>query len=371
MPRVLFIDDDNLVLESLERLLFKQRDQWDMLFEQSPVVAWERLRGEPIDAVVADMRMPELDGLELLARIKADPRTADVPVIFLTGEGDRRLKQEAFEQGAADFLAKPVDAAELRARLRSALRLKAAQDELRGQNERLAELVDERTTQLEQSRLDLIWRLAKAAEYRDEETGNHVVRVGCYAREIAATLGLPAADIETLYITAPLHDIGKIGIPDAILLKPGKLDPAEWEIMKSHCAIGARILREESKAMAAYLAWREEGPSAPRGMADPVIEMATEVVLAHHERWDGSGYPNGLAGQAIPLVGRIVAICDVFDALTSTRPYKRAFTEEKSVAILESGVGSHFDPEVYRAFRACFDSIRAVRAELSDSPVLA
>lgn len=363
--RVLFVDDEAIVLESLSRLLFRQRAEWDMVFEQRSAAAWERLQEEPFDALVVDVRMPEMDGLELLRRMKSRPETRDVPVIFLTGEGERRIKQEAFDGGASDFLAKPVDAAELQARLRGTLRLKAAQDELKGQNERLAELVSQRTAQLHESRLDLIWRLAKAAEYRDEETGNHVVRVGCYAREIGMALGLPSADVETLYITAPLHDIGKIGIPDQILLKPGKLDPAEWEIMKSHCAIGARILREDSKAMAAYFAWRNR-EAAQRAEPDPIIEMATDIVLTHHEKWDGSGYPNGLSGERIPLVGRIVAICDVFDALTSARPYKPPFPEAKALGIINEGIGRHFDPAVYDAFIQRLDVIRAVRAELSD-----
>ena len=365
--RIVFVDDEQHVLDSLERTLRDRRHIWTMKFANSPRAALELLAQGGIQLVVSDVRMPGMDGLDLLAQIKGNPQTSDVAVVMLTGQEDRALKCRALDLGATDLLNKPIETADLVARIRNVLQLQHCQAELKQQNLVLESKVQERTAALAQSRLEIIWRLAKAAEYRDEDTGHHVLRVGCYSRVIAERLGLDRAFVETIFLTAPLHDIGKIGIPDAILLKPGKLTDEEWLVMKQHCAIGARILREQSKGMTLFQQWKGIEKPAPQ-IVDPLMDMACTIALSHHEKWDGSGYPHALAGEQIPLPGRIVALADVFDALVSQRPYKPAFPEEKALQILRDGAGKHFDPEVLLAFEASLDQIRAIRDDLSDHP---
>jgi putative two-component system response regulator len=362
--RLLFVDDEPNVLASLARLLRAQSEHWDMQFVDCPRRAWSILEHDPGDVVVTDMRMPGMTGLELLERMQSTPATKDVPVVVLTGDGDRHLRRVAIEAGATDLLNKPVDPDDLVARVRSALRLKAHQDDLKTQNERLEIKVRQRTADLAQSRLNVIRRLAKASEYRDEDTGQHVLRVGGYCRAIARALRLEEATTESIFLTAPLHDVGKIGIPDAILLKAGKLTAEEWEIMKQHCVIGAKILREDIELLPASF---RDGGLSDQGQSDALLLMAAEIALNHHEKWDGSGYPAGLAGSRIPLEARIVSISDVFDALVSHRPYKAAFSEDKALEILAAGAGKHFDPDIYAAFVASLDEIRAIRREFSDA----
>jgi putative two-component system response regulator len=218
------------------------------------------------------------------------------------------------------------------------------------------------------ARLDIIWRLGKVAEHRDDATGNHVIRVGCMSRVIAEMLGKDRDFVETLFLAAPLHDIGKIGIPDAVLLKRGPLSPGEWEVMKRHCQIGARILRDDGIAKTAFWEWRD--PSAAMDDPDqknPFLEMAASIALAHHERWDASGYPRGLAGEEIPPEARIVAISDVFDAVCSRRPYKEAYDEDRALEIIRDGEGTHFDPDVLAAFLDSLPEIRSIRERFADT----
>jgi putative two-component system response regulator len=265
------------------------------------------------------------------------------------------------------LLNKPVDPQDLVARLQSVLRLKAYQDELKNQNKILEHKVEQRTLELSDSRLDIIWRLGKAAEFRDEETGNHVVRVGCYSRAIGEAMGLPHDFIEMLLLASPLHDIGKIGIPDRLLLKRGALTAEEWDVMKQHCAIGAEILRQNPQSMKVFQRWRREPSKIGQAQCDdPLLTIAASIALTHHERWDGTGYPDGLMGEAIPLESRVVALSDVYDALCSERPYKPAYSETEAREVLSSGVGQHFDPAVHAAFERSFDEFRSIRAELPD-----
>ena len=253
------------------------------------------------------------------------------------------------------------------ARLRSVLHLKACQDELKCQNELLEQKVRERTRQLEASRLDIIWRLGKAAEFRDEDTGNHILRVGYFSRAIAEALGVERDFVDRLFLAAALHDIGKLGVPDSILLKPGKLTEDEWRIMRQHCEIGAAILQQHSNMGRAFQErGSQESSTLCESPENPILEMAATIALTHHEKWNGDGYPRGLAEEEIPLAGRIVAISDVYDALTSERPYKPAFSEEKALAIIREGVGQHFDPEVCAAFALSIETIVAIRNEFSD-----
>jgi len=273
-------------------------------------------------------------------------------VIMVTGLTDEEAREAALEAGADDFLSKPVDRTELRTRVRSHLKVKAFNDHMLNYQKELENEVASRTEQLRQAleqnkraSLETIHRLSRAAEYKDEDTGAHIVRMSHYSAAIAEKMGLKEKAVESILYAAPLHDIGKIGIPDRILLKPGKLDPDEWEIMKQHAAIGAGILKNSDS---------------------PEIRLAEVIASTHHEKWDGSGYPQGLAGDRIPLAGRIVAIADVFDALTSKRPYKPAFTSDKAFGIILEGQGRHFDPKVVDAFFALQDRMVAIRETYLD-----
>ena len=365
--RVLFVDDEQRVLDALCRMLRGQRGVWDIVCTTDSSEAWQQLQDESFHAVVSDIGMPGMSGLELLQRIKQSDRLQGVPVVMLTGLDSRALKRQALDMGAADLLSKPVDPEDLVARLRSVLRLKAYQDELAAANVVLEHRVQQRTADLYRSRMDVIWRLAKAAEHRDNETGNHVIRVGCMSRIIAETLGMDRDFVETLFVAAPLHDIGKIGIPDSILTKPGPLNQEEWEAMQQHCRIGARIIQDDTQAETAFEQWMGRSHGIRGTVADnPILQTAANIALVHHEKWDGSGYPQRLAGEAIPIEGRIVAVADVFDALTSHRPYKAPYSEAAALRIMEDTARSHFDPCVYAAFQKALPAIRNVRHRFAD-----
>ena len=373
MPnRILFVDDEARVLGGLKRVLHSTHDKWDMHFVQSAQEALAALGQSSFDVVVTDILMPGMDGLALLLALAKSERTRDIPLIVLTGVGERDIKRRALALGATDLLNKPVDPEELVARLSSALRLKARQDELKALNDSLERKVRERTADLELSQQDIIWRLAKVAENRDEQTGYHVLRVACYSEAIAEELGMPRDNIETLFLASSLHDVGKIALPDRILLKPGNLTREERDIMEQHCMIGAAILEQRPKGMKPYLLWRIMRPKA-KHVAPPrnlILEMAATIARTHHERWDGSGYPYGLKGEAIPLEGRIVALGDVYDALTSSRPYKPAYSEDKSLTVMRSEVGRHFDPRIYAAFEKQMDLFRTIQSVAAEEETI-
>lgn len=362
-PQIVLVDDDRRVLESLQRTL-RPHSQWQVRTFECPREALAYLQAEGADTIISDLRMPFIDGLQLLGLLQQSPQTRDIPFVILTGQSDSDLRRKALELGATDLLNKPADPEDVVARIRSALRLKSYQDELKHQNEVLEERVRVRTAELAESRLEVIWRLAKAAEFRDEDTGNHVMRVASYCRAIAEKLGCERDFVERLFLTSPLHDIGKIAVPDSILLKPGKLTDVEWVVMRSHAELGAKILQDDSKARQIFHQFDGQENSASR--RDPLIEMAANIARTHHEKWDGSGYPRGLAGEEIPLEARIVAVADVYDALTSARPYKQPMSPEKSMSIIHEGAGKHFDPTVVTAFDACFDEIRSIQVRLAD-----
>lgn len=367
MPRVLMVDDEPRVLAGFRRALLGRGLECELREAGNGREALEVLRREPIDVVLSDVQMPGMDGLELLQAIRAESAWETVQVVIVTGLDARDQKARAIELGASDLLTKPVSTAELQARLRNALQLKAYQDDLHARNAVLEEEVRRRTTEIAASRAEVVFRLAKAAELRDEETGLHVVRVGCYCRTIAQTLDLGAAFCDNIFLAGPLHDVGKIGIPDEILLKPGKLDPGEWTVMRRHTQIGAAILSREPGAFEALLS----SSGGLRSLVEPrpenpVLAMAADIAMAHHERWDGDGYPRGLAGNDIPLAARICAVADVYDALGSVRPYKPAYPEEQVLAIMADGRGSQFDPEVYDAFGDCLPELQALRRRFVD-----
>ncbi len=366
-PRVLFVDDDPHVLAGLERMLRRQRGIWEMAFVGSANEALAQIEENPPDAVVLDVRLADADGLDVLRRLRSDQATAEIPIVLLTGYYEDDLKRRALDLGATDLLSKPVQADELLARIRSVLRLKAQQDRLKQLNAELRRLVRERTAALERSRYDIIWRLAKASEYRDEETGNHVVRVACYCQSVAEALGLSDEPTELLFLTSPLHDIGKIGIPDQILLKPAPLDDRERQVMEQHCAIGAEILLEPPKGIIPYLSWRRVSFSPEESAREnPILTTAATIALCHHERWDGTGYPRGLAGEAIPLEARITGLADVYDALRSRRPYKPAFPEEKAARIIAEEGPAHFGPDLAAIFPKVRSAFATIRDQFDD-----
>jgi putative two-component system response regulator len=317
--------------------------------------------------VLIDIMMPYVSGLEILQKVRDDERLAHIPVIVLTASDNEQTKMEALKLGAAEFLSKPVNASELIVRVRNALLLKMQHDRLKNHALELENQVRRRTAELAASRLELIHCLARAAEFRDNETGHHVVRVGRYAEIIARQLGLNEEFVELIGHAAPLHDMGKVGIPDSVLLKPGKLLPDEVEIMRKHSVFGKRTFEpmtdEEYQTFKSHTFMGEKIMDV---QTSPIITVAAAIALTHHEKWDGTGYPHGLKGEEIPLVGRITAVADVFDALSSKRPYKPAFELERCFTIMNEGRGTHFDPNVLDAFMASREAVAQVYLELAD-----
>ncbi len=297
------------------------------------------------DLVIVDYMMPELDGIEFVRRFRTCPGRADIPVLMVTANDQIEVRHQALDAGANDFLTKPIDKAEFLARTRNMLSLRRSQRKLEDRAVWLAEEVKKATEEILARERETIVRLSRAADSRDPETGAHILRMSHYSKLIAAQLGLSEEDQEMLLEAAPMHDIGKVGIPDYILLKPGRLDVAEFEIMKRHAIKGYEILS---------------------GSQSTMLQAAAEIALAHHEKYDGSGYPKGLIGEAIPLFARICAVGDVFDALTSERPYKKAWEDEHAIELLREGAGSHFDPACVEAFLTDWDGVLAIRERFKD-----
>jgi len=353
-PVVLLVDDDRSFLSMVCSTLQPYQESWRLSVHSDPEEAWKQIFASHVDAVISDLSMPRLSGFDLLRRIRGHASTHDIPVTILTGTADGDVKHDALDLGATDLLAKPFHTAELLARLRSMLRLKEMQDAAKRRSEELEELVASREKELNQSRREVIWKLAKAAEFRDEKTGDHVVRVARMSARIARELGLSSQKVDAIEMAAPLHDIGKIGIPDSILLKPGSLTSDERDVMRRHCDMGFRILSESG-----------QGENRPqfflpfsRALAgDDVMKTAQEIALSHHEWWDGTGYPRGLSGTEIPLTARIVAVADVYDALRSVRPYKEALSPDEALQEIRWRRGRQFDPQVVDAFLRCHEPL--------------
>lgn len=295
--------------------------------------------GEPPDMILLDIMMPGMDGFEVCQQLKADLSTRHIPIIFITAKIGSEDEIRGLELGAVDYITKPISPPIVQARVH-------AQLALYDQNRILDIKVREQTAQLHETRLAIIRRLGRAAEYKDNETGLHVIRMSHYAAIIGSAIGMDERNVELLLNAAPMHDVGKIGIPDSILQKPGKLTPEEWEVMRNHAQIGADIIGDAS--------------------GSELLEMARVVALTHHEKWDGSGYPNGLAGEQIPQVGRIVAIADVFDALTSVRPYKPAWSVERALELFRDSQGSHFDPDLVSLFFEAMPEILTIRSRYAE-----
>jgi putative two-component system response regulator len=312
--------------------------------------------------------MPYLSGLDILAALRRNEQYEDLPVIILTAASDQQTKLEALRLGATDFLQKPVEAAELQARMRNVLAIKAHQDRLKQHAWELETEVARRSAELAEAHREVVQCLATVGEYRDTETGKHIARVGRYAEIIAKYLGMSQEFIGRIPEAAPLHDIGKVGIPDAILLKPGKLEQAEFEQMKHHCEYGRHMCELPAEQPEACQLHTELGRAIATIGHSPILQMAAVIAYTHHERWDGSGYPQGLRGEAIPIEGRITALADVFDALTSVRPYKPAFPLDRSLEIIRQGHGSQFDPQVADAFFAGLEEVIAIHHRYGNPP---
>jgi putative two-component system response regulator len=315
------------------------------------------------DFVFVDLNMPVMDGYEFIAR--ARETAPELPIVVLSGVGLVEDAMRAVRAGAWDFIPKPVtDFAVLEHTLTKNLERARLLRENREHREHLEEMVRIRTAELERTRLEVVHTLGKAAEYRDNETGNHVIRVGNTAAVLAAAVGLSERRCELLRNAAPMHDVGKIGIPDSILLKPGRLTPEEWEIMKTHTRIGYEILTPSDAQGPDDLCGLAQAPASDAPNA--LLALARTIALYHHERWDGTGYPCGLVGEAIPVEARIVTVVDVYDALGSERTYKEAFDEDTCRRILREGTGTHFDPRVIEAFFANIDAVMAIRRNWRD-----
>ncbi len=349
-PVILVVDDQPQNIELLEAYLVPQG--YEIVTAANGEEALGKLSGNQIDLILLDVMMPGMDGFEVARRVRRDDTHRLLPIILVTALREAEDRVKGIEAGCDDFISKPFDKMELLARVRSLLKVKAYNDLMGNYRTELESEVTKKTEELKNAfemikadSLETIYRLSMASEYKDKETGAHIKRMSHYSAAVARRMGLDENTVEIILYSAPMHDLGKIGIPDLILLKPARLDPAEWEIMKQHSVIGAEILR---------------------GSDAEFIRMGETIARCHHEKWDGSGYPNGLKGIEIPIAGRITAIADVFDALTSKRPYKEPFSVEKSLAIIREGRGSHFDPDVVDAFFAVQDEVLTIKKQYGD-----
>jgi putative two-component system response regulator len=326
--RILIVDDQTSNVLLLEGILQEEDYTAYRGITDSRQVLPMFLEYQP-DLILLDLQMPYLDGFEVMNQLRARiPQGVYLPILVLTADITPEAKRQALAEGATDFLTKPFDQMEVVLRIRNLLRTRVLHLQLQDQNQLLEQKVRERTMELEETQIEILERLALAAEYRDDDTGEHTKRVGQMSAQIAQALGLPEAAVELIRRASPLHDVGKIAIPDSILLKPGKLTPEEFELIKTHTTVGAKILS---------------------GGRFPLLQRAEEIALTHHERWDGTGY-FGLKGETIPITGRIVAVADVFDALTSARPYKEAWPRAEAIEEVQRQSGRQFDPMMVEAF---------------------
>lgn len=341
---VLIVDDTEINLILFAALVKKLDDCVPHTFAHArDALAW--VQDNDPDLVIVDYMMPDMDGLEFIRSLREMPGRDAVPIVMITANDQKQLRYRALDLGANDFLTKPVDKVEFLARTRNMLQVSDARKQLADRASWLADEVRKATAEILARERETVFRLCKAAEYRDPETGAHILRMAHYSQLIARGLGLSIDDQELLLEAAPMHDIGKVGIADKILLKPGRLDAEEFEVMKQHAIYGHELLH---------------------GSSSRVLQAGAEIARGHHEKFDGSGYPGGIAGSDIPIFSRIVAVADVFDALTSERPYKKAWTLEAAVDFLVQGSGSHFDPQCVQAFLNAWDDVMEIRGRYQE-----
>lgn len=342
--RVLVVDDQPPNTLLLRKLL-EAEGYRQVVTVNDPAEVLPLQRQDPFDVILLDIRMPKLDGFAVMRLLQDDAGEDYVPIIVLTAQTDEDTRLRALAEGAKDFVTKPFNRVEVLNRIRNMLEVRLLHRRVRDQNQQLELRVKERTLELQETRLEIVRRLGKAAEFRDNETGFHIIRMSKFSELIARAMGMNDSVAELILHASPMHDIGKLGIPDGILLKPGALDPQEWEVMKTHTDIGGEILD---------------------GHQSKLLQMAARIARAHHERWDGTGYPRRLREKEIPLEARIVAVADVFDALTSRRPYKQAWTVEASIEEIRNLTTRHFDPAVVKAFFAVLPRILEVKARYAE-----
>ena len=325
---VLIVDDNILNVQILKKIL-TDAGFCRLTFTTDSTKALDIYKEIHPDLVLLDFNMPNLNGIEVMEQMRALEGDHYLPVLMLSAEEDPSLRARALQAGAKDFLKKPYDRLEGILRSRKLIEVRVLYNQIRSKTVSLEDSVKARTKELRQTQIDVVYRLAKVAEHRDADTGKHIIRMSRYSQALAKTIGFTPAQCELILNTSPLHDIGKIAIPDAILLKPAKLDPAELEIMKTHTTLGAAMLADGDSVF---------------------LSMAQTIALSHHEKFDGTGYPRQLRGDEIPLVGRICAIADVFDALTSVRPYKKSWSIKEAQEEIRKSSGTHFDPKLVEAF---------------------
>lgn len=343
--KILIVDDKPANVILLERVL-EQAGYADVRSTLDSREVQGLYAEHDFDLILLDIRMPHLDGFEVMEQLTETRHHDDyVPILVLTAQLDLETRLKALGLGARDFVTKPFDFTEVLTRIHNMLEVRILYNMRRREAEILEERVRERTRELQQSRLEIIRYLGRAGEYRDNETGEHVIRMSKSCQRLILAAGADEGMGEKLLHASPMHDVGKIGIPDRVLLKPGKLNDEEWLIMKTHTVIGHNILIDHPSEL---------------------MRMARTIALTHHEQWNGSGYPQGLKGEEIPLEGRVAAVCDVFDALTSERPYKKAWPVEEAISFINEKSGSHFDPDLVRAFNTVVDEILAIRAMHGD-----
>jgi putative two-component system response regulator len=364
--KIAVVDDEPTNVKVVTRLL-RLEGYSEFITTCDAREAVELVRSESPDAVLLDLMMPHISGLEILRELRHHAATRLTPVLILTASTDRETRIEALRGGANDFLNKPIDPSELAPRVGNLLTLKKHQDRLQNYSHELEAAVKRRTAELEASRRDILHCLARAAEYRDDDTGHHVIRVGRYARLVAMGLGMDDKYVDYIDQAAQLHDVGKIGVADDILRKPGRLTDSEFELMRKHSGFGKRVLQRLSPQEEVALRHHADIGAKVLGIGcSPVLDMAMRIALTHHEWWDGSGYPLGLQGEDIPFEGRITAVADVFDALSTKRCYKEAFPIDKCFAIMSDERGTHFDPAVLDAFMERRRDIIEVQMQYAD-----
>ena len=344
--KIVIVDDTPLNLLLMVKLVDRLPGIESSGFESPREALTWCAETEP-DLIIVDYMMPDIDGLDFIRRVRSSHNRDDVPILMVTANSERGVRYEALECGANDFLTKPIDAHEFEPRVRNMLKLREAHLATRQRAETLSLAVRKATAAILDRERETITRLARAAEFRDPETGAHVQRMSHYSAMIARRMGLAADFAEALLLAAPMHDVGKLGIPDTILLKPGRLTPEEFEVMKRHPLIGHDILKDSSSE---------------------VLRLGATIALSHHEKFDGTGYPLGSVGDAIPLEGRIIAVADVFDALTSVRPYKPAWPFSRAIALLREGRGSHFDANCVDAFLSGWNEVLDIYGRFLDEP---